>query len=91
MALPADSVNRTKAHSLNELVRAVEDECRVMTPHLWEGYFTAQYGHSPEHEGRLTLGQRKLRILGCILNVAYNTNDATTEGNIVTAVQALIP
>lgn len=91
MALPADAINKYKVQYLRAVLDECDDVCRVIVPHLWEGYFTANYGHSPEHPGRLTDGQRKLRILGCVLNVPYNTNDATTEGDIVTAVQALIP
>lgn len=91
MALPTDAINKYKVQYLAGLLDACDDACRVITPHLWEGYFAAQYGHSPEHNGRLTAGQRKLRVLGCILNVPYDTNDATTEAAIVTAVQALIP
>lgn len=114
MAMPADMLVKYRAHFNQQLLLDAENACRTLRPDLWEGYFTAVQGHSPDVDtsnyepvsgalvagtindvGRnsypLTRGQRLLRVIGVLLNVAYNTNDATTESDIATAVGLLIP
>lgn len=99
MALPTDAINKYKTQYDRALVEYMEQEVRTMKPHIWETYaFTTpaglQYGHSRETfgstSGELSSSQRKLRIIGCLLDVAWATSDTNTESLIVTAVQALI-
>lgn len=99
MALPADAINKYKVQFDRQLIEQMEVEVRTMKPHIWETYvFTSPAGltngHSREtfgnSSGELSANQRKLRIIGCLLDVSWATSDANTEGLIVTAVQALI-
>lgn len=96
MALPADAINKYKLQYDRQMIELAEVVVRTMRPDIWETYtFNSTpagltYGHSRDGEG-LPTTLRKLRIIGCLLGVSWATNDATTEGSIVTAVQALIP
>lgn len=99
MALPADAINKYKVQYDRAMIRELEKQARKHKPHIWETYaFTSPagltYGHSRETfgktSGELSDNQRKLRIIGCLLDVSWATSDANTEGLIVTAVQALI-
>lgn len=82
-----------------ELLIQAERICRTMKPHIWETYaFTSPAGLTSGHSretytftsGELSANQRKLRVIGCLLDVSWATSDANTESLIVTAVQALI-
>ena len=100
MALPADAINKYKVQYDRALIEQAEVICRTMKQHIWETYvFTSPagltYGHSRETftktTGELSDGQRKLRIIGCLLDVSWAVSDANTESLIATAVGALIP
>lgn len=89
MALPTDSITRTKAHAATALLQDAYNSAMIHRPDIVEGYFTAQYGHTPSYES-LTVAERKLAAVGAIMGVSWDTNAATTEAAIVTAVQALV-
>jgi hypothetical protein len=105
MALPTDAISKYHEQDARAIILEAETLCRTLRQDIWDGYVfespsTVRYGRAIDPENletiggttpELTLGKRKMRILGCLLGVSYTTNDATTEAAIVTAVQALIP
>lgn len=99
MALPTDSLTRTRAHESDDALQKAENLMRKVKPNIWESYAFASgltYGHSRDQGTRAsiaptTTGQRKMRVIGCLLDIPWSTSDANTESLIVTAVQGLIP
>lgn len=98
MALPTDSITRTRYQESDALLQKTENLMRQMKPNIWESYAFSSgltYGHSRDPGTRetiapLTIGQRRLRVVGCLLDIPWTTSDANTESLIVTAVQAFI-
>lgn len=96
MALPADRFTNINTQQLNDWLVELENDAKKLNPKIYMTYQYAderlgsnQVKNGPGRESQQSYDRRKLRILGCMLNVAWNTSTTQTRTDIATAVGAL--